>query len=79
MEVCMKEKYTQYYKEIGLKIAYYRKLNGISQIELAEKINISRTHMSRIETALCEPPLHVLLDIAEALDIDIKDLLDFKK
>ena len=75
----MNNKHFDTIRLIGLNIAYYRKLNGISQIELAEKINISRTHMSRIETALCEPPLHVLLDIAEALNIDIKDLLDFKK
>ncbi len=75
----MNNKHFDTIRLIGLNIAYYRKLKGISQIELAEKINISRTHMSRIETALCEPPLHVLLDIAEALDIDIKDLLDFKK
>ena len=75
----MNNKHFDTIRLIGLNIAYYRKLKEISQIELAEKINISRTHMSRIETALCEPPLHVLLDIAEALDIDIKDLLDFKK
>jgi transcriptional regulator with XRE-family HTH domain len=75
----MNNKHFDTIRLIGLNIAYYRKLNGISQIELAVKINIIRTHMSRIETALCEPPLHVLLDIAEALNIDIKDLLDLKK
>ena len=34
---------------IGLNIAYYRKLKGITQLQLAEYINISRTHMSNIE------------------------------
>lgn len=36
-------------KMIGLNIAYYRKLKGIRQLQLAEYINISRTHMSNIE------------------------------
>ena len=36
----MRGKYAQQYKEIGLKIAYYRKLKGLSQLELAEKIDV---------------------------------------
>ena len=41
------------YRSLGLNIAYYRKDRGLSQSELAERVNISRTHMSRIETADC--------------------------
>ena len=37
------------YRKLGLNIAYYRKERGLSQIQLAEKIDVSRTHMSRIE------------------------------
>ena len=33
----MKTEYTQYYTKIGLKIAYYRKLKGYTQEQLAEK------------------------------------------
>ena len=36
------------YKYLGLNIAYYRKERGLSQLQLAEMVNISRTHMSRI-------------------------------
>ena len=35
------------YRSLGLNIAYYRKDRGLSQSELAERVNISRTHMSR--------------------------------
>ena len=42
------------YKHLGLNIAYYRKEKGLSQSQLAELVNVSRTHMSRIETADCE-------------------------
>ena len=37
------------YRKLGLNISYYRKAAGLSQIQLADKIDISRTHMSRIE------------------------------
>lgn len=77
MVIKMDEKHMRRLKLIGLKIAYYRKLRGLSQMRLAEKINISRTHMSRIETALCEAPLHVLFDIADVLDFDVRDLFIF--
>ena len=34
----MKEIYTEEYRQIGLKIAYYRKLRGLTQEELAEQV-----------------------------------------
>lgn len=66
------------YKQLGLNIAYYRKAKGLSQIELAEKINISRTHMSRIETADCAVSLDVIFNICDALDIKPNKLFDFR-
>lgn len=72
-------KHEQEYKMIGLNVAYYRKLKGISQLQLAELIGVSRTHISNIEapnmpTAIS---LDTLLDIADALNISAKKLLDF--
>lgn len=72
-------KHEQEYKMIGLNIAYYRKLKGLSQLKLAEMISLSRTHISNIEapnmpTAIS---LETLLDIADALDVPAKKLLDF--
>ena len=37
------------YKMIGLKIAYYRKLRGYTQGQLAGKIGISTTYLGQIE------------------------------
>lgn len=67
------------YKRLGLNIAYYRKEKGLSQIELAEKIDISRTHMSRIETADCAVSLDVAFDICDALGIRPSQLFDFRE
>lgn len=74
-------KHERKYKMIGLNVAYYRKLNGISQLQLAEKIGVSRTHVSNIEapnmpTAVS---LETLLEIADALKIPAKSLLDFRE
>ena len=67
------------YKRLGLNIAYYRKEKGLSQIELAEKVNISRTHMSRIETADCAVSLDVAFDICDALGIKPSQLFDLRE
>lgn len=66
------------YKHLGLNIAYYRKSKGLSQSQLAELINISRTHMSRIETADCAVSLDVVFDICETLCINPTKLFDFR-
>lgn len=63
-----------YYK-IGQKIRKIRKAHGFSQEELAERVNISTTHMSHIETGNTKLSLSVLVDIAAALEIRTDDLL----
>ena len=64
-----------YYK-IGQNIRKIRKAHGLSQEELAEKVNISTTHMSHIETGNTKLSLSVFVDIATALEVRTDDLLD---
>ena len=64
-----------YYK-IGQMIRKLRKAHGLSQEELAEKVGISTTHMSHIETGNTKLSLPVFLDIAAALEVRTDDLLD---
>ena len=77
----MIEKRKQQYKMIGLNIAYYRKLKGLTQLQLAEQINISRTHMSNIEAPNMPTSisLDTLLDIADILEIPVSNLLYFDR
>ena len=75
----MQEQNKNEYKLLGLNIAYYRKARGWSQNELAEKVNISRTHMSRIETAECAVSLDVVFDICDVLCISPSKLFDFRQ
>lgn len=66
--------------QIGLNIAFYRKMKGLTQLEPAEKVGISRTHMSNIEAPNMEtsPSLETLLDIADFLGVEPVKLLEFR-
>ncbi len=75
----MNSKYYPQYICLGLNIAYYRKLKGYSQIKFAELLNISRTHMSRIETAECAPSLDVIFDICDILGLDVNKLFESRR
>ena len=66
------------YRQLGLNIAYFRKQRGLSQIQLAEMVDISRTHMSRIEIADCAVSLDVVFAICDALEISPGQLFDFR-
>jgi len=74
----MEKQQQEKYKYLGLNIAYYRKQKGLSQSKLAELVNISRTHMSRIETADCAVSLDVVFDICDVLDVKPTRLFDFR-
>ena len=76
----MTEKRKRQYQKLSLNVSYYRKLKGISQLELAEAVNLSRTHISNLEAPNMpvSTSLEKLMDIADVLDIPIKDLFDFR-
>ena len=63
---------------LGLNIALYRKTKGITQAELAEKVNISRTHMGNIEAPniIKHISLELAFDIADALEIPVSKLFE---
>ncbi len=63
-----------YYK-IGQAIRRFRKAQGLSQEELAEKVGISTTHMSHIETGNTKLSLPVLVRLAEVLDVQTDSIL----
>jgi transcriptional regulator with XRE-family HTH domain len=61
--------------KIAEKVKFHRRKLGISQEILAEKANIDRTYASQIERAIANPSLTVLCSIANALEINLSDLL----
>ncbi len=63
--------------QLGRNIFKFRKEKGLSQNQLAEKLDISREHLAKIETARRCISLGLLIDMAEELDIPVKDFFDF--
>jgi len=68
-------------KQIGAKIAYYRTLRDMSQSELAKRVYLSRSALSRIERGKYHDNVSVitLSDIAQALQIDVALLVTFNE
>ena len=64
--------------KVGLKIAYYRKICGMSQEELAEACELSPGYISQLEGPNCYfcPSLKTLFTIAEVLNIPVAKLVD---
>ena len=62
---------------LGARIKELRKAKGLSQEELSEKVGIDSKHLSRIEVGKSYPSLDTLERIANALNIEIKDLFEF--
>lgn len=64
--------------QLGIAIAALRKMRGMSQEQLAEKANVSRSHISAIEApGLVRPfSLDVFFNIADALNVDPADLIN---
>lgn len=63
------------YYAIGQRIRKIRRAHGLSQEELAEKIGISTTHMSHIETGNTKLSLPVFVELASVLEVRTDELL----
>ncbi len=73
----MSNSHSEDYKRIGRKIAYYRNIKGLTQQQLADEVGISLSYLGKIESpnTFKSFSLDVLWDIADALDLDIVNLL----
>ncbi|MBR2417047.1 MAG: helix-turn-helix domain-containing protein [Clostridia bacterium] len=63
--------------QLGVAIGTYRRMNGMSQEELAYRANISRTFLSTIEAPkmVVSFSIEVLFNIADALGMEPSELL----
>ena len=75
----MKDVYEPEYLQMGLKIAYYRKLRGLTQEQLAEKLDLSPAFIGHIEAPNIQKAISMdtLFDIADALEIPPHKFLIF--
>ena len=75
----MKQIHAEKYRQIGLKIAYYRKLRGFTQEELAEQIGLTPAFVGHLEAPniIKALSLDTLFDIAAVLDVAPSKFLSF--
>ncbi len=57
-----------------LRLKELMNLKGISREELANKVGVSTTTISNINSEKNLPTINLLLQIAEALDVDIREM-----
>ena len=72
----MINKKTEFISLLGSKIARLRKMSGYNQFEFADKSGKMVNTISKIERGIGDPRLSTLMDIAEALDISLTELLN---
>ena len=75
----MDKSYLESYRNLGLNIAFYRKKNGLTQLQLAEQLGIDRSHMSGIELASVGVSLDVIFRLCDVLHVLPRDLFDFRQ
>ncbi len=61
------------------KIKYYRVLNDITQEELAKKVGCTRQTINAVEKDKYAPSLLLGFKIAEALDVEITELFQYRQ
>lgn len=62
--------------EIGNRIRKFRKESGLTQEQLAEKINVSKSRVSNWEQGINRPDADIISNICRALNVSPSDLLD---
>lgn len=75
----MQEEFRDYYKMIGLKVAYYRKMKGLTQEQLAERMGVGTSFIGQIEAVNITKAisLDTLFRISKVLEVPPHKFLDF--
>ena len=76
----MRENYREEFRVLGLKIAYYRKLRGLTQEQMAEAIGRSLSFVSQIEANNAKEvkgiSLETLFKIGSVLEVPVSKLFE---
>jgi DNA-binding XRE family transcriptional regulator len=59
------------YKTFGVRVKSKRQAKGISQLDLAEAVGLSRTSLTNIENGRHKPVLHVAIKICQILKMKV--------
>lgn len=71
------EKNFEVEKRFGAKLAYVRKSRKFSQIKLAELVDMNFNYIGQIERGEANVTIKTMRILANALDVELKELFDF--
>jgi len=71
---------TQEWRELGFAVAYYRKLRGLTQETLAERVGITQANLSILKTNKARAVRFSTLEaICRELDCQPGDILEYRE
>jgi len=75
----MQDEFREYYKLIGLRVAYFRKMKEMTQAQLAEKMGVDTSFIGQIEAVNIYKPISMdtLFRLSKALEQPPYKLLVF--
>lgn len=65
-------------KRFGVKLSYIRKSKKLSQIRLAEKVDLNFNYIGQIERGEANVTMRTIKLLADALNVEAKEFFDFK-
>ena len=65
-------------KKFGAKLAYIRKSKKLSQMKLAEKVDMNFNYIGQIERGEANVTIKTIKVLADALQVEVHELLDFR-
>lgn len=65
-------------KRLGRQVAAYRKSAALTQEALAERVKVTPETISRLERGSTVPGLATIENVARALNVELRDLFDFR-
>ena len=74
MVIYMNDKHYEKYRNLGLSVAYFRKLKGLTQQQVADTMNVSYETISRIENANTGVSMDMMLELSAAIQTPLADL-----
>lgn len=64
---------------IGERVQYYRELSGLKKVELAKKVGVDPSQITKIENNSSNPALDTLFKICHALDVTPAEFFSFTR
>lgn len=75
----VKKEYKELYEKFGLNVVFFRKRERLTQLELAELVDIDRSHISAIELGNVGVSMDVIFKMCEVLHTTPRELFDFRE